>query len=59
MGYLASVNEISFEHLKKAMIYGTLMASFNIEDFSLERFKRLDNQEISARYEEFHRFFSL
>lgn len=59
MGYLASCGDISFELLKKAMVYGTLLASFNIEDFSLERFKSLDIQEINARYEEFHRFFSL
>ncbi|MBU0755493.1 MAG: sugar kinase [Planctomycetes bacterium] len=56
MGYLASRGDWSFEALKKAMVYGTLVASFNIEDFSLERFKRLTREEIDARYQEFIRF---
>lgn len=59
MGYLASQDDLSFEALKKAMVYGTLVASFNIEDFSLERFKRLTRAEIDERYSEFIRFISI
>lgn len=59
MGYLASVDDLSFESLKKAMVYGTLVASFNIEDFSLERFKRLERKEIDSRYDEFIKFISV
>lgn len=59
MGYLASQGGRSFEAMKKAMVYGTLVASFNIEDFSLERFKTLERREIDARFEEFVRFISL
>lgn len=59
MGYLAAKEDLSFASLKKAMVYGTLVASFNIEDFSLERFKRLTREEIDGRYDEFIRFFTV
>ena len=59
MGYLASTGDLDLGNLKKAMVYGTLVASFNIEDFSLERFKRLKREEIDARYDEMVRFMSL
>lgn len=39
--------------LRKAMIYGSVMASFSIEDFSLEKLKDLSSQEISNRYIQF------
>jgi sugar/nucleoside kinase (ribokinase family) len=59
MGYLASTGKVSFENLKKSMVYGTLVASFNVEDFSLERFKRLSRDEIDERFDIFKRFISL
>ena len=59
MGYLAAKDDISFNSLKQAMVYGTLIASFNIEDFSLERFKRLKRSDIDERYKEFISFFTL
>jgi len=59
MGYLASCQDFSFHSLKKAMVYGTLVASFNIEDFSLERFKRLDRKEIDKRYDELLKFITV
>ncbi|MFH0947592.1 MAG: PfkB family carbohydrate kinase [Elusimicrobiota bacterium] len=39
--------------LRKAVIYGSVMASFNVEDFSLERMKRLQPAEIETRYKKF------
>ncbi|KAA3600969.1 MAG: sugar kinase [Calditrichaeota bacterium] len=39
--------------LRKAMIYGSVMASFSIEDFSLEKLKDLSSEEISNRYIQF------
>ncbi|MFH2001254.1 MAG: PfkB family carbohydrate kinase [Planctomycetota bacterium] len=59
MGYLASVDDLSFSSLKKAMVYGTLVASFNIEDFSLERFKRLQRKEIDDRFNAFIQFITV
>lgn len=53
MGYLANTGDISEEGIRKAVIFGSVMASFNVEDFSLNRLKRLDYREIEARYRSF------
>ena len=54
-GYLAAnVKEtLNFELLRKAMIYGSVLASFCVEAFSLERLRKLKLNEISERYEMF------
>lgn len=52
MGYLASVDNISEGSIRKAMMYGTVIASFNIEDFSINRQKSVQFSEIEARYHE-------
>jgi len=54
MGYLASTGEYDFQHLVRAMAYGTVAASFAIEDFGLRRFERLTIDEIDARLREYH-----
>ena len=53
MGYLAHTDDLSERNLRKAVVYGSALASFNVEDFSLERMRRLTHREISERYEEF------
>lgn len=55
MGYLTRVGEFGFDHLKKAMIYGSVMASFNVEKFSLDRLKELAMEEVQLRYQTFCR----
>jgi sugar/nucleoside kinase (ribokinase family) len=50
MGYLANVGEVTAETVKQAIIMGTVMASFNVEDFSINRIKRLTMPEIKERY---------
>jgi sugar/nucleoside kinase (ribokinase family) len=50
MGYLANVGEATPETVKQAIIMGTVMASFNVEDFSINRIKRLTMPEIKERY---------
>ena len=52
MGYLASVGGTSEAAIRSAMVYGAVVASFNIEDFSVNRQKRVAFSEISARYQE-------
>ena len=52
MGYIASVEDTSEETIRSAMIYGTVIASFNIEDFSVNRQKCVKFSEISSRYSE-------
>ena len=53
MGYLASQNQVNKDVLRRAMIYGTVMASFNVEEFGTERVARLTHDEINQRFREF------
>ena len=53
-GYLAgTVKKVHFNDLRKAMIYGSVLASFCVEAFSLERLRDLSMEEIAKRYETF------
>src|SRR5213594_1643379 len=53
-GYLAgNVKKVTFTDLRKAMIYGSVLASFCVEAFSLERLRNLTMDEINERYETF------
>jgi sugar/nucleoside kinase (ribokinase family) len=49
MGYLASRSRYDFQTIVRALAYGTVTASFTIEDFSLRRLDRLKREEIDAR----------
>ena len=53
MGYLAKTDDISDKNFRRAIIVGSVMASFNVEDFSLERMKKLKHEEIVGRFDEF------
>lgn len=53
MGYLANTGDLSEEGVRQALVFGSVMASFNVEDFSLNRMKRLSYPEIEARYRSF------
>lgn len=55
MGYLAAQNDITDDTLRRAMIYGSVMASFNVEKFGTERVDTLDYPEINQRFREFKR----
>ena len=53
-GYLAgTVKTVHFNDLRKAMIYGSVLASFCVEAFSLERLRNLSVEEIAKPYEMF------
>lgn len=54
-GYLASLNhtEVTFQTLCKAVVYGSVLASFNVEAFSLERMRSLTPQDVEERYNAF------
>ena len=52
-GYLAKTQDLSEANLRKAIIYGSVMASYNAEDFSVERLKSINNDDIEKRYSEF------
>lgn len=53
MGYLANTMNFDESNIRRAIIFGSVMASFNVESFSLERMKNLDFTEIKKRYTEF------
>jgi sugar/nucleoside kinase (ribokinase family) len=55
MGYLASRGEASDQGLARAIVYGSVMASFAVEDFSLDRLLRLTSAEVDERFEQFRR----
>jgi len=52
MGYLASTGDLSESSIRKAIVYGTVLASFNVQDFSLNRQRSLTRTEIEARFHE-------
>ncbi|MCE9625443.1 MAG: sugar kinase [Deltaproteobacteria bacterium] len=53
LGYLAKTQDMSFQNLKKAVIYGSVMASFIVEKFSMDRLRDLNRNEIDSRYRRF------
>ncbi|MBI4339513.1 MAG: sugar kinase [Chloroflexi bacterium] len=55
MGYLAAVGDLSLENLRRAMIVGSVMASFAVESFGTQRLASLSMGEIQARYRDFWR----
>lgn len=59
MGYLAREGRSDFASMKKAMTYGTVMASYNVEDFGLDRLRTLSWDDIEARHTGYCEFLSL
>jgi sugar/nucleoside kinase (ribokinase family) len=55
MGYLGSQDEITDDVLRRACVYGSVMASFNVEKFGTLRVDELDYPEINQRFREFKR----
>ncbi|RLD75760.1 MAG: sugar kinase [Bacteroidetes bacterium] len=53
IGYLASTHDISFENMKRAVIYGSNLASFSVEKFGTERMVAISRQEIQDRLQQF------
>jgi sugar/nucleoside kinase (ribokinase family) len=53
IGYLASTDDISFENMKRAIIYGSAMASFCVEKFGTERIVKLSQKEVNERVKDF------
>lgn len=53
IGYLASTRDISFDNMKRAIIYGSALASFTVERFGTERLIGLSASDLSERVQEF------
>jgi sugar/nucleoside kinase (ribokinase family) len=55
MGALAAGGSLSADAMRRAVIYGSVLASFCVERFSLDRFRTLTRDEIDDRFEQFRR----
>ena len=53
MGYLASADDVSINAIRRAMAYGTVVASYTIEKFSTDRLAEIDRSHIDQRLDEF------
>jgi sugar/nucleoside kinase (ribokinase family) len=53
VGYLAETRDISFDNLKRAVIFGSAMASFSVEKFGTERIQNLSSEEVDDRVQQF------
>jgi sugar/nucleoside kinase (ribokinase family) len=53
MGYLANSHNFQESGIRKAIIFGSVMASFTVEQFSIDRLRSLTFQEIENRYSQF------
>ena len=58
MGYLAEKDNFDPTTLKEALAYGILVASFNVEDFSLDRMKGIERDELERRMKEYRQMLS-
>jgi sugar/nucleoside kinase (ribokinase family) len=55
MGYLAGAGKINANSLKLAMVYGSVLGSFAVEKFGLDRLLKLKRREITDRVRHFHK----
>lgn len=55
MGYLAATGNLSESSIRRAIVFGSVMASFTVESFSLDRLRTLDYKEIEERFRSFKR----
>jgi sugar/nucleoside kinase (ribokinase family) len=53
MGYAAQAGTLDEMTYRKAVVYGSIMASFTIESFSLDRLRELTREEVEGRYQKF------
>ena len=53
MGYLANTGNLDPENLRRAIVFGAALASFNVEDFSFRRLERLTYPEVAERFRRF------
>jgi len=59
MGYLAEQGDISLPTIRRALGFGSVVASYNIESFSFQRLERLTRAEIEQRFEQYKQLVDL
>jgi sugar/nucleoside kinase (ribokinase family) len=55
LGYLASRSEASDHELRRAIVFGSVLASFTVEKFSLDRLREITLNDVYDRYQEFRK----
>ncbi|HTN77663.1 MAG TPA: PfkB family carbohydrate kinase, partial [Pirellulaceae bacterium] len=58
MGYLAEQDNLEPATLKKALAYGVVVASFTVEDFSLDRLRQISRGDLDLRLEKYQKMLS-
>ena len=58
MGYLAEKDNFEPTTLKEALAYGILVASYNVEDFSLDRMQKIEREDLDKRMGEYRQMLS-
>ena len=58
LGYLDKVQSFENKHLRRAVVYGSVLASFTIEKFGIEGLKSLTLEQIEQRFSEFNKLVS-
>ena len=58
MGHLAALGRFDAQSLKQALAYGVVTASFTVEDFSLDRLKKIERTDLERRMEEYRKMLS-
>ncbi len=58
LGYLAKTEDTSFENMKRAVIYGSAVASYCVEQFGTGKIRAIDSKDVHARIAEFVRLMS-
>jgi len=53
MGYLASTDDVSFENMKRAVVYGSALASFTVEEFGTDKIKAVTEGDLEVRMDAF------
>jgi len=59
MGYLAKTDRINEKNIKNALLWGSVMASFTVQDFSVNRFLKVSKKDVNERYRNFRRLTAL
>lgn len=55
MGFISNENDITIANLKRSVVYGCVVASFTVEDFSVNRLSELKEEELNTRHQAFMR----
>ncbi len=53
-GYLSRSGDLSFDNMKRAVVYGSAVASFCVQEYSTKKIENLTKDEIQKRFKEFH-----